>query len=110
VSKHRRGGTGRVSAEPSQDPADLPAARTSIVEVAVYGLLASAVAGAVLVLGGHPRWSVGAVVFGALVLVAVLLFASSKASWQPSSPAPPRLPGTTTELSTTSRHGRRRRH
>jgi DNA polymerase-3 subunit gamma/tau len=97
VSKHRRAGSGRVTSAPSQEPTDLPTAGTSIVEVAVYGLLAAAVAGAVLVLGGQPRWMAGAVVLGALALVAVLLLASPRAAQQPGP-------------STGGRRGRRRRH
>jgi hypothetical protein len=96
VSKHRRGGSGRVTSIPTQEPTDLPTAGTSIVEVAVYGLFAAAVAGAVLVLGGQPRWMAGAVVLGALALVAVLFVASVRTAGQPGP-------------STGGRRGRRRR-
>jgi hypothetical protein len=96
VSKHRRGATGRVASVPGPGSTDDPVAGTSIVEVAVYGLFAAAVAGAVLVLGGQPRWMAGAVVLGALALVAVLLLASSMTARQPGP-------------STGGRRGRRRR-
>ena len=82
-------------------------AGTSIGEIAVYGMLASVVAGAVLILGGHPRWYAVAVVMGALLVVAALGFASSRAPR--ASSAAPRPDQSPIPPSTTSRRGRRRR-
>jgi hypothetical protein len=96
VSKHRRGGTGRIASAPGQGSTDQPITGTSIVEVAVYGVFAAAVAGAVLIAGGHPRWVAGAVVLGAIVLVVVLVIAAPRAAQHPAS-------------STAGRRGRRRR-
>jgi Flp pilus assembly protein TadB len=113
VSKHRRGGTGRYTSAPSRyteaqgrDTANLPTAGTSIAEIAVYGLFAAAVAGVVLVLGGHPRWVAGVVVAGAVILVIVLLLASTRVPRQQaaSTPFQPQA-----GPSTGGRRGRRRR-
>src|ERR687898_1692929 len=74
VSKHRRGAHRAESPPPVVTAAGDAWSRsgTSITEVAFYGLFAAVVAGAVLVVGGHPRSYAVAVVVGALVLVAVL--------------------------------------
>jgi len=110
VSKHRRGAH-RAESPPHVVTAagDAPSpSGTSITEVAAYGLFAAVVAGAVLVVGGHPRSYAVAVVVGVLLLVAVLALVSSRTSHTTTAaPYRPREPNR--PVSTGSRRGRRRR-
>jgi hypothetical protein len=71
------------------------------------GLFAAVVAGAVLVVGGHPRSYAVAVVVGALLVVAVLALVSSRTSRTTAAPYRPEEPNR--PVSTASRRGRRRR-
>lgn len=109
MSKHRRGAHRAESPPPIVTAAgDAPSrSGTSITEIAVYGLFAAVVAGAVLVIGGHPRSYAVAVVVGALLIVAVLALVSSRTSRTTAAPYRPDEPNR--PVSTASRRGRRRR-
>jgi Flp pilus assembly protein TadB len=109
VPKHRRSAH-RAEPQPpvvtgARDAPDRSG--TSITEIAVYGLFAAVVAGAVLILGGHPRSYAVAVVVGALLVVAVLAFVSSRTSRTTAAPYRPDEPSRA--VSTAPRRGRRRR-
>jgi hypothetical protein len=111
VSKHRRGAH-RAESPPHVVTAagDAPSRPgTSITEIAVYGLFAAVVAGAVLVIGGHPRSYAVAVVIGAVLIVNVLALVSARTSRTTTTAAANRPDEPSRPPSTTSRRGRRRR-
>jgi Flp pilus assembly protein TadB len=109
VSKHRRGAH-RAESPPRviTTARDAPSrSGTSITEIAVYGLFAAVVAGAVLVVGGQPRSYAVAVVVGAVLIVTVLALVSARTSRTTVAPHRPDEPSR--PVSTASRRGRRRR-
>jgi membrane protein implicated in regulation of membrane protease activity len=110
VSKHRRGAH-RAESPPRvvTTASDAPSrSGTSITEIAVYGLFAAVVAGAVLVVGGQPRSYAVAVVVGAVLVVAVLALVSARTS-RTTTAAANRPDEPSRPVSTASRRGRRRR-
>ncbi len=52
----------------------------------MYGILAALVAATLLVVAGQPRWQVATVIGGALLLIGVLVFSSSRTRQQPPEP------------------------